>query len=237
MPWPPHNHVQWGGRRAIGSQEIWQNGVRVCKTEADGPTVPFGQETFDTFDTEGYVLDLVAFVIPWWFQRVESHITPPCRLEWVSSTWITPSGNPDPRYSYRHEFPDAIGGGGYYTPSHPFQCAIVLGWTSDVRARGPGSHGRIFQPSPDVQLADETGLFPVAVAGEIADSATTMIYQLRAGNFPTGDRRTPHIVSPSGPGYRSRIDHVTVDNRVDVLRKRAEHQGPLREIRTVDQGW
>lgn len=237
MAWPPHNYVEWGGRRAIGSQEIWQSGIRVAKQERDGETVPWGLDTFDDFDTETYVRDNVAYVVPWWFQRPESHIAPTCWLEWVSSTWITPSGNPDPRYSFRLQFPDPITGGGLYFPAHPYQCAVRISFSTKERRTGPSSHGWIFSPSPDVQLADETGLFSTAVAGEIADSAVTLVEQLREGNFPTGDRRWSCIVSPAGDGHRSRIDHVTVETRVSQLKRRADHQGPLREIRTIDQGW
>lgn len=237
MPWPGHNMVAWGGRRGTDTDEIWQNGVRVCKPENDGETVPWGDEPFDSATDESYCVDLAAWAVRWWFERPESAIASHCMLDWVSTTWITPSGAPDLGHHYRHYYDPPVAGGGAPVPVFPFQVAMVITWRSDVRARGPGSRGRIFSPAPAVLLSGPRGEFHPLVAVDVAQSASRMIEQLAFGNLPTGDRRHPHIVSPSGPGYRSRIDHVDVDTRLDVLRPRAEHQRPFRVSHTVDHDW
>lgn len=237
MPWPAHNFVEWGGRRGTDTDEIWQNGVRVAKREADGHTVPWGDEPFDSATDESYVRDLAAWAVRWWFQRPESHISSSCILDWVSTTWITPSGAPDRSHYYRHVYEEPVIGGGWAVPVLPYQCALVITWTSDTRVRGFGSRGRIFSPAPAVQLGSGDGRFDPAVAAEIAASASRLIEQLAFGNLPTGDRRYPCIVSPAGAGARSRIDHVSVDTRVDVLRKRADWQQPERVAHSVDHDW
>jgi hypothetical protein len=236
VPWPAHNHVEFGGRRGDSTSEIWQCGVRVAKPENDGETVPWGHEPFDGIDTEGYVVDVAAHAVRYWFTHPDSHISPYCRLDWVSSTWITPSGNPDPRYSYRHEYADPAAGGGFPTPVLPFQCALVISWGATVRTRGPGSRGRIFSPAPAISIDGTTGLITAGQALRVAESARYLIYWLAFGNLPTGDKRYPSIVSPSGPGYRSRVETITVDTRVDVLRKRGEWQHPERAVHEVDWG-
>lgn len=237
MPWPGHYHIEWGGHRGDDTREIWQNGVRLAKPEDDGETVPWGDEIFDQATDESYVVDLAAYAVRWWFLRPESAISSHCRLEWISSTWITPTGAPDMSHHYRHVYEDVVHGGGSSAPVFPWQCAIVITWLSNVRSRGPSSRGRIFSPAPAVVIDGETGRFHPLVAAQIAGSASRMIEQLAHGNLPTGDRRHPHIVSPAGPGYRSRIDHVSVDTRVDVLRKRADWQEPIRIQHEVDHDW
>lgn len=236
MPWPGHNHVQWGGRRGDDTDEIWQNGVRVAKEEKHGETVPWGDETFDSTTDESYVVDLAAWAVRWWFQRPESAINSFCRLEWVSSTWITPSGAPDMSHHYRYAYDAPVYGGGASVPVLPYQSAVVITWKSDVRSRGPASVGRIYSPAPAVLIAGATGTFHPLVAADIAASASTLLEQLRRGNLPTGDRRYACIVSPAGEGYRSRIDRIEVDTRVDVLRKRAQWQEPERVSHEVDHG-
>ena len=118
----------------------------------------------------------------------------------------------------------------------PFQAAVVINFTSKERQRGPSSHGRIFSPAPTVQIDGATGLFSPEQAQGIADNAWYLVFWLGHGNQPTSDKRFPCIVSPSGAGFRSRVDFVTVDTRVDVLRKRAELQRPVRRSHELDWG-
>lgn len=244
MPWPGHAYVEFGGRRSASTGEIWQCGIRQAKREEDGETVPYGDELFDDVTLESLVVDQFAFVVHRWFTRSESCISPSCLLDWVSCKWITPSGNPDPEHSYRHDYRDPAPyippgphhGGGSPGIVHPFQSAVVITFTSKERTRGPGSHGRIFSPAPTVVIDPETGLFSSDQAEQITMAASSLVYWLNFGNVPTFDRRISCIVSPSGPGLRSGIDHVSVDTRVDVLRKRADHQGPRRYLHTIDWG-
>lgn len=215
----PHYLLQFGGSIGTANEEIWSCGIRMYSANFAG------------FDEEGWFDGVGRSAPSDWMLRPTSHIGGHCRLRFVKFNMIDADGHyADPANTREYVYPTpVIGAGG---PSNlPWQCAVVLSWRTDAATRGRASKGRIFSPAPVVGVLGTTGLFAATDAQQMATSAATFLNTLDAGFSTTGTIR-PHIMS-SVDGSFNEINTVLVDNRVDVLRRRANSVAPATSVAPV----
>lgn len=203
MPYNEHWLCSFGGALGVGTGEAWSCGIRLANAGAE------------TIDEEEY-LDVIAVPrISEWIVRADSHIGFGTHLNFVKFNKINPDGlYEDPGHPHTR-FLDVAGGTD--TSTLPFQACVVVTTRSNSVSAGPGSRGRFFSPYPAVHTGS-TGLFNTIEAQEIADSAAILMDNLEdTGGF---SNIRPHIMSQKY-STEYQIDYVTVDNRVDTQRRRA----------------
>lgn len=218
MPYPSHYLLQFGGPKGTPALEIWSCGIRM---------IPVGGD-LEPGETLDYLEDVCSVALKDWFVRTTSQISTEAKLAFCKLNRIAPDGTYAEPLTVQHFYPSAWSGGvaGAGTAAVVPQASLCLTWHTDTVSRGLASRGRIYSPSPAVSPNIGTGLFPIGNATTIATSAAQLISDLR-GSGEAGSM-TPNIVSDNGGGVAHRIDQVSVDNRVDIVRKRANQIIPAR---------
>lgn len=178
--------------------------------------------------TQAYLEDVCVPALQAWMGRPASVIASVTRLSFAKLNRIAPDGTYAEPTTVQYFWPSAWPGGATATNTAAMvpQAALALTWETATVSRGLASKGRIYSPSPCVTPVIGTGLFASADCTTIAESAAQLISDLR-GDGDAG-AMTPNIVSDSGAGVAHRIDRVAVDNRVDIIRKRANQLRPVR---------
>lgn len=212
MPYPSHHLLQFGGGLG-GADEIWSCGIRMIRSDAASP-----------LDEEDYLDDVGVPALTAWMQRADSLISNQCTLEFVKMNEIGPDG----RYvdTVTHERTVTNVTGSAFSGTLPFQACVVLTWRTNVSNRGPGTKGRIYSPMPVVTVSPATGLFDPGFALQFAQSAAELLNDIDATVGALGWIR-PAIVSDRAGGVANVIDRVTVDNRVDIQRRRGNQLVPV----------
>jgi hypothetical protein len=218
MTYPSHYLLQFGGPRTTPGEEIWSCGIRL---------IPVGGD-LDPAETLAYLTGVCTPALQAWMTRATSKIATETRLAFAKLNRIAPDGTYAEALTVQHFYPTAIPGGASAAGTAALvpQASLALTWETDTVSRGLASRGRIYSPSPCVVPTIASGLFPSADCTTIATSAAQLISDLR-GSGDAGSM-TPNIVSDSGAGVAHRIDRVSVDNRVDIIRKRANQLTPVR---------
>lgn len=218
MPYPSHYLLQFGGPKGTPALENWSCGIRMVAVGGD----------LDQAATMDYLEDVCSVALKDWFVRVTSKISAEAKLAFAKLNRISPDGTYAEPTTVQYFYSSAWSGGvaGTGTAAIIPQASLALTWETDTVSRGLASRGRIYSPAPAVASSAATGLFPAGDALTIATSAAQLISDLRG---PGGaGSMVPNIVSDQGAGVAHRIDQVSVDNRVDIIRKRANQLVPAR---------
>lgn len=212
MPYPEHWLLQFGGSLG-GADEIWTCGIRMIR---GGAASPLDEEEY----LDGPGVDAVVN----WFVRPGSSISSQATLEWVKFNEIGPDGRYADTVTHERVLPVIIPGG-IPGGTMPYQACVVLTWRTNAGNRGPGTKGRIYSPLPVVTVNGANGLFDANQAGDIAASAAELLNDIDS-TVGVGWIR-PAIVSDRAGGVANVIDRVTVDNRVDIQRRRGNSLEPV----------
>ena len=216
MGYPPHFLLQFGGSRSSATSEIWSCGIRLAAA------------SFAGFDEEAYLAGVGKDALAAWFVRTGSRIANTADLRYAKFNSINPDGEYEEDSTNEYIWPTPIVGGSTGAGLNIFQAAVCLSWRTNAKDRGLASHGRIYSPAPAVAVAAGSGLFPAADALAMATSAALLLNTLDV-SFGLDQVLRPSIVSRGhlnadgtyGDGESQQIDWVYVDNRVDILRRRA----------------
>lgn len=217
VTYTPHFLLQMIGTHGSANPEIWSCGIRLWAPGYGG------------LDEVAYQNGVAKDACAAWVARATSKISAFCSLDVIKFNFINAQGHyDDAGNTNQYVYPTPVTGGGGST-SNQYQAAAVLTWRTKEVARGRASRGRIYSPGPTVVTSGGTGLFPIADALGMAQSAQTLLNTLDIafGEPITGPQLRPHIMS-SVDGSHYQIDWVDVDNRLDVQRRRANQLEPAK---------
>lgn len=221
MTYPDHFLLSFGG--ALGSQakEHWSCGIRMVIEGGGEPDEGFEDNYLDATGPGQAAIGA-------WFLRANTHISGVAFLDWMKFNRIGPDGNyADPNHPHTVAVPHYPGGGGVY--DQPYSVCVVV-TTQTAFLGGPASRGRFYQPLPDIHCGSD-GRFNSQYAQEIVNSASTMLEALvTSALLPSGSSLFPHVVSARGSGATNRITSVSVDNRPDTQRRRANQIQGVRSL-------
>lgn len=211
MTWPEHYLLQFGG--TLGeAEEIWSCGIR-CVVDTPVPG--------DGVDAVQYLDDTAVPALSSWIARSESWINLYARLSFAKFNAIGADG----RYQTRTETNEVtftpVPGSKSVAPS-TFQVSLAITWETDVDPTQLASRGRIYSPLPAVPINGADCRFNTSYATDVAGSAAQLIEDLTVatGFFEFGQVR-PSVVSGVRGGDSNPIVAASVDNRLDVIRTRA----------------
>jgi hypothetical protein len=221
MAYAPHYLLQFGGTIGTTAQEIWSCGIRMWS------------DNFTGFDEVDYLENVAADALSDWIARPTTRIAEGTKLTFAKFNHVDASGHYDDGETHEHIYAGTGIAGGSSPGLLPFQCSVVVTWRTNDVSRGPGSKGRIYQPTPSgFSVSGNTGLFPVENALEIATSASDLLNTLDVGLIG-GTVVRPTIMSTIDAAHHQ-IDTVTVDNRLDVQRRRANALVGAQALADVD---
>jgi hypothetical protein len=207
MTFPDHYLLSFGGALGSAGKEHWSCGIRlVADAVGEGG-----------WDEEDYLENIAEPRLTEWMTRANSHIGFMAFLDFAKFNRIDSQGNYANPGTPHTRFFHVAGNGGSSTL--PYQACIVVTTRSHEVSAGPASRGRFYQPLPAVTVGTD-GLFAAAVAADIADSARILMDNLEDSAGLGLATIRPHIVS-GAYNTSHQIDYVTVDNRVDTQRRRA----------------
>lgn len=223
MTYFPHYLLQFGGHQGDVA-ESWSCGIRMVIWDGDEPV---DLET----DAEQYLDDVALPALSTWFQG-GAGVLAACKLLTVKFNRIKADGTYfeiGSTHIRQVNYSGAASGG---TNVHPLQVAYCLSFHSDLVARGPGSHGRIYVPRPVVGITD-AGDVGGSVRVDWANAGAILIESLDASSgLPPAAVIRPSIVSNITGTLPRQIDYVTVDSSLDIQRRRSRSQS--KEITSSD---
>lgn len=220
MAYPSHYLLQFGGPRSVPGTETWSCGIRMVAVGSDP----------DPVATLAYLTTVCVPALAGWFIRTGSRISSNTRLSFAKLNRIAPDGTYAEPSTVQYFWATMPSGGTNPASSAAMvpQASLAITWETASVSRGLASKGRIYSPTPALQPDPATGLFPTSDAVLVATSAAQLIKDLKgAGGAGT---MVPNIVSDGGAGVAHRIDRVSVDNRVDIIRKRASQIVAVRSM-------
>lgn len=210
MPFPEHYLLQFGGDLR---SDIWSCGVRFSK-----PSLPFN--VLDETEQETLTEDLADDVVTW-MTAASSGWATAAKLRYVKFNRITALGRyQDTGVTHVRYFDTAPYPTGSASSALPNQVALAVSWKTAAE-RGRASKGRIFMPTPALQVDGDTG-YIVSASSQldfVAQRAREFI--LAINNQPGLD--TPGVVASvvSRVDATSRpITGVRVGNVLDTIRTR-----------------
>lgn len=216
MTFFPHYLLQFSGH-AGDTNEQWSCGIRMVIW--DGPE-PIDIET----DAEQYLTDTGVPALSTWFASGGARIQADAKLLTVKFNRILPNGHYAEIGATHVRQINISGGVSGPTNCHPLQVCYCLSFRTDLAARGPGSHGRIYVPRPVVSVGasgDIGGSDRVAMA----DAGAILIESLdTSSGLPPAAVIRPSIVSNITGAVPHQIDYVTVDSSLDIQRRRSRSQ-------------
>jgi len=206
MAYSPHFLLQMIGTIGTANPEIWSCGIRMWGAD------------YGSFDEVEYMEGLAKDRCAAWIATVGARIGSNCSLDKIKFNHIDAAGHySDPGGSQEYVYPTPVVGGAGL-PNTPYQSAVVLTWRTNAADRGPGSKGRIYSPCPVVAVDPATGLFPTANALTMAQAAATLLNTL---DISIGTEPFRPCILSGVNGAHNQIDWVSVDNRIDTQRRRA----------------
>lgn len=211
MPYPSHYLLQFGGPRNTLNDELWTCGIRM---------VPVGGD-LDPADTKTYLDTVCVPALAAWIARAGSLVGNTAKLGFAKLNRIAPDGTYAEPLTISYFWATPVAGASSSTNVAAMipQCSLVITWETDTVSRGLASRGRIYSPAPSVAPDAMTGLFAAGLALGVVTSAGLLIKALKGAGG--AGSMVPNIVSDGGAGVAHRIDKVSVDNKVDIVRKRA----------------
>ena len=227
MGYPDHRLVQFGGYLGSEDLEHWSCGIRMVKSG------------LGAMDDEQYLDDTAVPAISAWMHRENSHIGGAAHLTFVKCNQIDEFGLYLSPIVHGRVLDIA---GDAHISTMPYQACVVLTWHTNDGSSGLATKGRIYSPLPSVEVDQSSGFFPTGYAALMADSARQLLDNLDAplGGGLGGTIR-PHIVSRGkktgsawGPGISHQIDYVTVDNRIDIQRRRANQMAGVKSRADIE---
>lgn len=222
MPYQDHHLLTFGGYLGSVDTEIWTCGIRL-RTEGDNDLVH-----------DDYLEDTAEPALAAWFSSAAASISQSARLMWAKCNEIGPDGHyKDPTNVHERFFGPVQGASG--GDIHPFQVSCCYTWHTNAVERGPGSRGRIYVPMVTGALNPATGTFTDNARNGFVTAARDLINSLDAslGIAPAGVVR-PCISTDRLEGANNEINGVSVDNKFDIQRRRANSQPSVRQYLPVE---
>jgi hypothetical protein len=132
-----YTYLTWGGGLGAGSQEIWQNGVKLAApTAGDTPAFP----------TLTQMQALIAAMQAKWVSTSNQTMNW-CTLKWVKASKISKDGVLLGQPMLVPTIPASGQAGPQTTISHPFQISYVMTlWSGQTY--GKANYGRCYLPAP-----------------------------------------------------------------------------------------
>lgn len=225
MAYPTHWLLQFGGTLGGGDGDIWTCGVRLGQ---------YGEFGAEDMDEEQYLDDTAVPALSAWMMNLDANISVAAKLTFAKCNEIGPTGlYAHPQDVHERFFEGVSGSSGQ--PTHPYQVCLVYTWHCAEVVRGPGSTGRIYTPMPAIAIDSNTGLFNVNSSNAAARAARDLINSLDVQlGGPAGGVLRPSLVTQSGAGAMHQINRVSVDNRTDTQRRRANAMDPIRAYEDVN---
>lgn len=206
MTFKLHHRVTFGGTLAESNagapDEIWACNVNVTGVDAEG------------FDEEAY-LDSIAPRLATWFSSVDGHMSNEAALTYVKCNQVGPDGlYVDKTTTHRRDINPVAQG--VAAPVDPSIISIAISWSTD-KARGPGSHGRIYPPNATVGSSGQ--MFLTGFSGpQIATSGFQLLGILQNDGH-AGPTLAP-VVASKVNATNTQITGVRVGSVKDVQRRR-----------------
>lgn len=217
MTYNPHILIQFGG--TIGTDEEWSMGLR-CATDGgadDGDNLNAAEWLEDVAE------DIVAFV-----EREESYLSSSVELKFVKVNAINAAGRYTDDGSTIAEYWGAGAPSGVGTQKLPNQIALVA-TLETAKQRGKASKGRIYLPALALVVDTGTGLFSGSHTNAVMGSVKTLLDDINNGDGLDAESPQVCVYSNIGsPGPHEAVTHVSVDNRPDVQRRRANQMSRTR---------
>lgn len=218
MTYLRHWLLQFGGHQGDVNEQ-WSCGIRMAFPDGDGGVVDT-----DLPSEEDFLDNQAVPALTTWFQAPLTHISGYARLTTIKFNEIQADGTYADQGTVHARQVNLTGGHAGDLELHPLQVAVVLSWRNNEVLRGPGSHGRIYQPRPVVPIAgngDVLGAYRVEIAVKAAAMLNTL--DTTPGGLGAPVFR-PCIMSKVGTGHCRQIDRVVVDSSLDIQRRRSASQ-------------
>lgn len=224
MPFPvSHLVVQLLGTITSGGEaEIWSNTLRIAPKSGERAIVT---DALQARDADAVLPDAVA-----WWETMRGGFPPTVRFTAVKANVVDVEG----RYVSQgqtnvRDVPQANQPGTAGNPSLPSQVAIAVTFHT-AKARGLSSKGRVYLPAPSSIVLTQDGRLAPPTAQAYADRYRAFLVALN--NWPGVDAGSdPGVVSVLSKvreGARQQVTGVSVGNRFDVQRRRANRLGEQR---------
>lgn len=216
MTYVPHILLSFGGDLPGG--EIWACGMRTVWQ--DGPNTSADRKAWATTNLPDAVSAVEGLVT-----NSAAKLSTVTKLRYVKFNPIGPDGKYEDASATigTHLDDTAIvsgGGGGAFMP---WQVACVATMLTDA-ARGRGSKGRMFLPALAMSVNPDLLIGSAAAIG-LATTVAAFVHAIAGLDAGTGHGTyKPAILSSIGdPGPTNVITSVSVDERLDVQRRRGNH--------------
>lgn len=216
MAFAPHSRVSFGGTLSPSgfgdTGDIWQCNVSIVNGSIGGG-----------FDNGAYLEEIAGPLLAW-YQAPANGLSIGAFLRWVKCNAINADGTYfDGNNTNVHDYPGDLTRGGAQ-PKNPDIISIATSWRTS-KARGPGSHGRIYLPN---NTYGETTDITIAPPDQLkAANAGKALLQVLA-NGP-GITVTP-VVASKVNATNTPITRVAVGSVKDVQRRR---KNAIKETYTV----
>lgn len=207
----PHMYLQWGG--SLPGSEQWTNGIRLANTGDGEYVIPEGS-------IDGLLSGAIATALSAWHSGSGSVVAPSAKLEWAKLNAIDVSGHYIEGVTHEYVWGTPVAGGGAGSPTPPNQLALAVTWTT-AYARGPAHQGRLYLPTPVVNVDSTSGLFSALQANGVEAAANTFYAALNtAVETVEAGMRCCIMSRKSGAATRRMITGAKVGRVLDTQRRR-----------------
>jgi hypothetical protein len=207
MAFRPHTHCSFGGRLvSVGEpDEEWNCNINVADGNGDPLATP------DTY------MQAISGPLATWFGNVNNYIWNGAKLDYLKVNNVGANGNQiDPTNTNTHAYSNVQGGNGDAS-AMPFIMCFSYGWRS-AKARGPGSHGRIYLPNNVIARQQNGGMKMTATAVQpVLDSALALV-SIFDSTVPGGGVHV--VIASKVNATNTPINRVVVGDVADVQRRR-----------------
>lgn len=221
-----HNLLQIYGTLASENEpEIWTMNLRL----AEGSYIMDGATVDESF-VDSVLDDVEADLITWW-TAFTSRAATTTKMVGFKFNGIDQEGHYiNQEETFQRDFSTNLVGTG--SSALPSQCTVAVTLHTDA-ARGLASKGRVYLPGLSTAVVGPDGRLTDSHRDSLANSFATLCTNL--SNWPQIDPvRDPGrvvVMSKVGAGARRRVNGVTVGDRIDIQRRRAnkyrEHRSPF----------
>lgn len=208
MAYAPHTLFVMAGSLTdpnSGQKDIWQCSVR--GVQVDSPDRP--------------VTDPVAFMngiatpLATYFASADSQICAYASLDYIKVNNIGADGKySDKSNTNQHDYSPIIQGTG--TNGHPFTESFAYSWRT-TKARGPGSHGRIYLPNASQGAAGSATIAP-AVQAVYLTAAQQLLHILNVGDGDTAGMLP--VVASNVNATNTPVTSISIGRVIDSQRRR-----------------
>lgn len=223
-----HNLLSiYGTLDSEGEQDIWSMNLRI----GEGDYIVDGTGVDDAASIDGMLDDIEADLTTWWTTAYAQRAATSCKMVGFKFNGVDENGHyVNPERTFFRDFPTPLAG----TSSAALPQQVTLAVTLHTNAaRGLAHKGRVYLPGLASVVCDTSGRLSQNMVQPTADAFAQLLTNL--GNWPGVDPiRNPGkvvVASKVGAGAMRRVNGVTVGDRFDIQRRRAnkfrEHRSTL----------